>query len=88
MPGAVAIRSRPASTSMTKASPIQNSQYSGVAAEITSLRTMNAAAPMSSSVKISRATDNQHQHDVSRSMEVEQVERHDLRRLRQQRARP
>src|ERR1700677_1222358 len=44
--GAAAIRSRPASTRMTKASPIQNSQYSGVAAEITSLNTMNAAAPM------------------------------------------
>src|SRR5580698_1191534 len=45
--GAAAIRSRPASTRMTNASPIQNSQYSGVAAEITSLSTMNAAAPMS-----------------------------------------
>src|SRR3984885_12899564 len=45
--GVAAIRSRPASTSMTKASPIQNSQYSGVAAEITSLSTMNAAAPTS-----------------------------------------
>src|ERR1700677_1026900 len=45
--GAEAMRSRPASTRMTKASPIQNSQYSGVAAEITSLSTMNAAAPIS-----------------------------------------
>src|ERR1700722_4077106 len=44
--GPAAIRSRPASTRMTKASPIQNSQYSGVAPEIASLSTMNAAAPI------------------------------------------
>ena len=44
--GAPAIRSLPASTRMTKANPIQNSQYSGVAAEITSRSTMSAAAPI------------------------------------------
>ena len=38
-------------------------------------------------VEISRAADDQHQHDVGRAMKVEQIERHDLRRLGQQRAR-
>src|SRR5271166_3937127 len=40
------IRSRPVSTRTTRSAPIQNSQYSGVAAEMTSLNTMNTAAPM------------------------------------------
>ena len=39
-------RSRPISTSATRSAPIQNSQYSGVAAEITSRSTMNIAAPI------------------------------------------
>ena len=38
-------------------------------------------------IEISRAADDEHQHDVGRPMEVEQIERHDLRGLRQQRAR-
>src|SRR6201986_659803 len=43
---AAAIRSRPASTRMTKAIPTQNPQYPGAAAETPSLSTMNAAAPI------------------------------------------
>ena len=39
-------RSRPTRTSTTSSAPIQNSQYSGVALDMTSLSTMKIAAPM------------------------------------------
>ena len=66
--------------------PIQNCQYCGVMADEPVLHQLEHDRADQAAIEIAGAADDQHQQHVGRALEVEHVERDELRRLRQQRA--